>query len=86
MGVKSFQKELSFFNRRYSLLSFGGPQLYKSKALPFTYGQYVIIKLSDRLYKSVTVFGFCALQKYAFHIGWLGKQTIFRPKNQHAQR
>ena len=24
------------FNRRYSLLSFGGPQLYNSEALPFT--------------------------------------------------
>ena len=28
---------LFFCNRRYSLLSFGGPQLYNSEALPFTY-------------------------------------------------
>ena len=28
----------------YSLLSFGKPQLYKSQALPFTYGQYVHYK------------------------------------------
>ena len=29
-----------FCNRHYSLLSFGGPQLYNSEALQFTYGQY----------------------------------------------
>ena len=57
-----------FFNRRYSLLSFGGPQLYNSEALPFTYGQYVVIELADKLYNSVTVC-FCASRKYVFHIG-----------------
>ena len=31
-----------FCNGRYSLLSFGGPQLYNSETLPFTYGQYVV--------------------------------------------
>ena len=59
---------LYFFNRRYSLLSFGGPQLYNSEALPFTYGQYVVIELADKLYNSVTVC-FCASRKYVFHIG-----------------
>ena len=57
-----------FFIRRYSLLSFGGPQLYNSEALLFTYGQYVVIELADKLYNSVTVC-FCASQKYVFHIG-----------------
>ena len=58
-----------FLNRRYSLLlSFGGPQLYNWEALPFTYGQYVVIELADKLYNSVTVC-FCASQKYVFHIG-----------------
>ena len=60
-------KQPSFFHRRYSLLSFGGPQLYNSEALPFTYGQYVVIELADKLYNSVTVC-FCALRKYVFHI------------------
>ena len=32
-----------------------GPQLYNSEALPFTYDQYVVIKLADKLYNSVTV-------------------------------
>ena len=55
-----------FFNRRYSLLSFGGPQLYNSEASPFTYnGQYVVIELADKLYNSVTVC-FCASRKYVF--------------------
>ena len=57
-----------FLNRRYSLLSFGGPQLYNSEASPFTYGQYVVIELADKLYNSVTVC-FCASQKHVFHIG-----------------
>ena len=46
---------IKFFNRCYSLLSFGGPQLYNLAALPFTYGQYVVIELADKLYNSVTV-------------------------------
>ena len=45
-----------------------GPQLYNSEALPFTYDHYVVIKLADKLYNSVTVC-FYALQKYVFHIG-----------------
>ena len=49
----------NFFNRRYSLLSFGGPQLYNSEALPFTYGQYVVLELADKLYNSVTVCFLC---------------------------
>ena len=57
-----------FLNRRYSLLSFGGPQLYNSEALPFTYGQFVVIELADKLYNSVTVC-FCVSRKYVFHIG-----------------
>ena len=44
------------------------PKLYNSEALPFTYGQYVIIELADKLYNSVTAC-FCASQKYVFHIG-----------------
>ena len=44
-----------FCNRRNSLLSFSGPQLYNSEALPFTYDQYVVIELADKLYNSVTV-------------------------------
>ena len=51
------------FNRRYLLLSFGGPQLHNSEALPFTYGQYVVIELAEKL------FVFCASRKYVFHIG-----------------
>ena len=57
-----------FFIRCYSLLSFGGHQLYNSEALPFTYGQYVVLELADKLYDSVTDC-FCASQKYVFHIG-----------------
>ena len=53
-----------FFNRRYSLLSFDGTQLYNSEALPFTYGQYVVIELADKL-----LLFFCALRKYVFHLG-----------------
>ena len=30
-------------------LSFGGPQLYNSQALPFTYDQYVVIESADKL-------------------------------------
>ena len=30
-----------FCNRHNSFLSFGGPQLYNSEALPFTYNQYI---------------------------------------------
>ena len=48
-----------FFYSRYSLLSFRGPQLYNLEALPFIYGQYVPIKLADKLYNSVTIH-FCA--------------------------
>ena len=58
-----------FFNRRYSLLSFGGSQLYNLEALPFTYGQHVVIELADNLYNSVTVC-FCASRKYVFQIGF----------------
>ena len=36
-----------FFVTDNSLLSFGGPQLYNSEALPFTYDQYVVIELAD---------------------------------------
>ena len=38
-----------------SILSFGGPQLYNLEALPFTYDQYVVIELADKLYNSATV-------------------------------
>ena len=41
-------------------MSFGRPQLYNWEALPFTYDQYVIIELADKLYNSVAVC-FCAL-------------------------
>ena len=45
-----------FFNRSYySLLNFGGLQLYNSEALPFTYHQFVIIELVYKLYNSVSV-------------------------------
>ena len=47
---------------------FRGSKLYNSEALLFTYGQYDVIELADKLYNSVTVC-FCASQKYAFHIG-----------------
>ena len=39
---------LHFLTDVNPLLSFGGPQLYNSEALPFTYGQ-----LADKLYNSV---------------------------------
>ena len=42
-GYITFEAEIhqaftpfTFFNRRYTLLSFGGPKLYNSEALPFT--------------------------------------------------
>ena len=35
-----FLFKIFFFNRRYWLLSFSGPQLYNLDVLPFTYGQY----------------------------------------------
>ena len=46
---------LFFCNRCNSILSFGGPQLYNLEALSFTYDQYVLIELADKLYNSVTV-------------------------------
>ena len=48
---------------RYSLLSFGMPQLYNSEALPFT---YVVIELADKLYNSVTVFVFVLHKSMSF--------------------
>ena len=57
-GIFSF-----LFNRNYSLLSLGGPQLYNSEALPSTHGQYIIIELVDKLYNSVTVFLFLCFTK-----------------------
>jgi hypothetical protein len=51
-----------------TLLRFGGPQLYNSEALSFTYGQYVNIELADKLFKYTTVC-FCPLRKYVSHIG-----------------
>ena len=69
--LTQYLKEDSFsgvFNRRHSLLSVRGPQLYNSEALPITYGQYVAIESADKLYNSVTIH-FCASQKYVFHIG-----------------
>ena len=51
----SFFFSVFFCNRHYSLLNFGPPQLYNSEALPFTYDQYVIIELADKLYNSVAV-------------------------------
>ena len=44
------------FNRRNSFLSFGRPLLYNSEALPFTYDQYVVKKLAEKLYNSVTLY------------------------------
>ena len=64
-------------NRLYSLLSFGGPQLYNLEALPFTYDQYVVIKLADKLYTSATVF-FVLRRTYVFHIGCKRVQTQTR--------
>ena len=55
-----------FLNRRYSLLSFGRPQMYNLEALPFTYGQYVAIELADKLYNSVTVFVFVLHESMSF--------------------
>ena len=46
----------TFLYRHYSLLSFSRHQLYNSEALPFTYGQYVVIELADKLYNYVTIF------------------------------
>ena len=42
---------------------------YNSEALPFTYGQYVVIEVADKLYNSVTVCIFVLREsKYVFHI------------------
>ena len=41
---------LFFCNRHNSFLSFSGHKMYNSEALPFTYDQYVIIELADKLY------------------------------------
>ena len=46
---------LFFCNRRNSFLSFGELQLYHLEAWPFTYDQYVVIELADKLYNSVAV-------------------------------
>ena len=48
--------KICFCNRRNSFLSFGGPQLYYLEALPFTYDQYVVIELSDKLYNCYCLF------------------------------
>ena len=55
-----------FFNRRYSLLSFGGPQEYNLKALPFIYHQYVVLDLADKLYNSVPVCLFLLYESMSF--------------------
>ena len=59
---RKYIDRLFFYSRQLGL------QLYNSEALLFTYGQYDVIDLADKLYKSVTVC-FYALQKYIFHIG-----------------
>ena len=51
-----YLKEFVDCNRRNSFLSFGGPQLYYLEALPFTYDQYVVIELSDKLYNCYCLF------------------------------
>ena len=48
-----------FCNIPNSFLSLGRPQLYNLEALPFTYDQYVVIELADKLYNSVTVCFLC---------------------------
>ena len=53
-------------NRHYSFLSFGGPQLNNLEALPFTYGQYVVIKLADKLYITLLLFIFVLRQSMSF--------------------
>ena len=59
LEVYNFLVTLNFFcNKHNSFLTFDGPQLYNSEALPFTYDQYVVIELADKLYNSVTVFVF----------------------------
>ena len=52
-----------FFNRHYSLLSSGSSQLYTLEALPFTYGQYVVIELADKLYNCLV---FCLIESMSF--------------------
>ena len=64
-----------FYDRCYSLLTFGEHQLYNLQALPFTYGQYIVIELADKLYNSVTVC-FCASWKCVFHIGHKGELNV----------
>ena len=66
-------KHIYFFNRRYSLLSFGRPQLYNSEALPFTYGQYVVIELADKI---SVIDCFCTSRKNVFHIGLMGEPIV----------
>ena len=39
-------------------LELWAPELYDLEALPFTYGQYFVIELADKLYNSVTIW-FC---------------------------
>ena len=55
-----FEKWINFCQQMEQIctikfLSFGGPQLYNSEAFPFTYDQYVVIELADKLYNSVFV-------------------------------
>ena len=69
-----------FCNRRNSFLSFGEPQLYNLEALPFTYDQYFIIELADKLYNSDTVCFLCDSMnihpdKQLFKIAGSGDQT-----------
>ena len=63
----SGNSELFFCNKHTSFLTFNGPQLYNSEALPFTYDQYVVIELADKCYSSVTVC-FCESPWIFIHI------------------
>ena len=64
----------------FFLFEFGGPQLYNSEGLPFTYDQYVVIELVDKLYKSVTVCFLCESMnfhpdKQLFQVAGSGDRT-----------
>ena len=53
LSENTFWIDYFLFFWRYSLFGFGRLQLFNLEAFPFTYGQYVVIKLADKLYNSV---------------------------------
>ena len=66
-SVSGFDWPFFFFcNSRNLFLSFGGPQQYNSETLPFTYDQYVVMELADKVYNSLLLFVFMWVHEFSF--------------------